>query len=149
MGKNFKVLFVYYNPRKMSLVPPAIAIFSSLLKAIGAHTDLFDTTLYNKQEGSDADSIEEQTLTVKPFSGSLAKIKDKIKYKDGNVHNGFKRKVNEFSPDLIVASVVESTFEGSIHLLKNIRQLRIPTIIGGVFPTLCRGIVPMSSTRNQ
>ena len=67
----FRVLLIYYNPRKMSLTPPSIAIFSRLLKTIGVEVALFDTSFYTKHEDSDSDSIEEENLTVKPFSNSL------------------------------------------------------------------------------
>ena len=42
-----KVLFIYPNQRSESLVPPAIAIFSSLLKQKGHQVDLFDTSDYD------------------------------------------------------------------------------------------------------
>ena len=41
------VLFIYPNQRSESLVPPAIAIFSSLLKNKGHNVELFDTSDYD------------------------------------------------------------------------------------------------------
>ena len=41
-----KVLFIYPNERGMSVIPPAIAILSKLLKDAGHQTDLFYTTFY-------------------------------------------------------------------------------------------------------
>lgn len=133
---DFRVLFIYYNPRKMSLVPPSIAIFSKLLKSIDVEVALFDTTLYsNQHEDSDSDAIKEKNLTVKPFSNRLSKLNDKIRYKQTNVFSDLENLVNEFGPNLLAVTAVESTFEGSIRLLKHIRYHHIPTIIGGVFAT--------------
>jgi len=131
---DFKVLFIYYNPRKMSLVPPSIAIFSRLLKTIGAQVALFDTTLYKKQEDSDSDFIEEKNLTVKPFSDSLKGL-HKVEYKGSDIATDLDGLINDFQPDLLVVTAVESTFEGSIHLLKAVRHHKTPTIMGGVFAT--------------
>ena len=139
-NSSFRVLFIYYNPRKMSLVSPAIAILSTLLKAIGVEVSLFDTTPYNKQQDSDPDSIEEENLTVKPFSGSLNEMKDKIQKKHTNSFDDLEKLVGKFKPDLLAVSAVESTFEGSIRLLKHIRHFQIPTVLGGVFATFAPDI---------
>ena len=42
-----KVLFIYPNQRAESLVPPSLAMFSSLLKAEGHQVDLFDSSNYD------------------------------------------------------------------------------------------------------
>ena len=47
MNKKSRILFVYPNERGMSVVPPAIAILSQLLKQNGHITNLFDTTFYD------------------------------------------------------------------------------------------------------
>lgn len=140
-GSGFKVLFIYCNPRKMSLVPPSIAIFSALLKSINVNVALFDTSLYDAsvgdygddEGGGDADAIQEKNLTVKPFSDSFSKLH--IQYKRTDVFDDLENVINEYSPDLLAVTAVESTFAASIRLLKHIRHHRIPTILGGVFPT--------------
>ncbi len=139
-NKDFKVLFIYYNPRKMSLVPPSIALFSSLLKSIDVKVDLFDTTLYEKQDNLDSDAIEEKNLTVKPFSESL-NVTKKVNYRSADIAGDLDSLIKSFKPDLLAVTAVESTFEGSIALLKKIRHHKIPTIIGGVFATFAPEIV--------
>lgn len=134
-SRDFRVLFIYYNPRKMSLVPASIAIFSSLLKSISVDVRLFDTSLYNNQKETDADASEEKNLTVKPFSEKISTLKDRIKYKTTDMLSDLESLVSGFKPDLLAVTAVESTFEGSIGLLKSIRKHSIPTILGGVFAT--------------
>ena len=43
---GIKVLFIYPNTYGMNMLPPAIAIFSSLLKSKGHKIQIFDTTYY-------------------------------------------------------------------------------------------------------
>ncbi|MDO8525514.1 MAG: radical SAM protein [Candidatus Omnitrophota bacterium] len=138
--RKFRVLFIYYNPRRMSLVPPSIAIFSRLLKSAGVEVALFDTTLYRGDEESDSDSVEEKNLTVKPFSDNLNEYTDKIKYKTTDIYADLEKTVSDFRPDLLAVTAVESTFLGTISLLKSIRRHGIPTILGGVFATFASEI---------
>ena len=124
----------------MSLVPPSMALFSRLLKSIGVKVDLFDTSLYEKHEDSDPDSIEEENLTVKPFSGSIEQLRDKLRYKNSDIYSDLEKVINGFRPDLLAVTSIESTFVGSMNLLKAVRHHRIPTVLGGVFATFAPDI---------
>ena len=42
---SFRVLLIYPNQRGMNMLPPAIALFSALLKRDGHAVSLFDSTL--------------------------------------------------------------------------------------------------------
>ena len=48
---GIKVLFIYPNTYGMNMLPPAIALFSSLLKKRGHSVDLFDATYYINYRG--------------------------------------------------------------------------------------------------
>ena len=55
----------------MSVIPPAIAILSKLLKDDGHKTDLFDTTFYDFEDEislKNADKNLESTLQVRPLN---------------------------------------------------------------------------------
>ena len=66
-----RILFVYPNERQMSVVPPAIALLSQLLKQNGHVTDIFDTTFYefnddiaiNEPDKSRAESLQMRPVT--------------------------------------------------------------------------------------
>ena len=47
----------------------------------------------------------------------------------------FINKINEFSPDLLLFSVVEDTFKQAVLLLDAIEDLKINSLVGGVFIT--------------
>ena len=64
-----RVLFVYPNARGMNMLPPAIAIFSSLLKQEGHECRVFDTTYWDiPEEGLiDSEKFKEKNLHVRPY----------------------------------------------------------------------------------
>ena len=43
---GIKVLFIYPNSFGMNMLPPAIALFSSMLKNEGHQVEIFDTTYH-------------------------------------------------------------------------------------------------------
>ena len=52
---GIKVLFIYPNTFGMNMLPPAIALFSALLKKEGHKVEIFDTTYYAINYGIDSD----------------------------------------------------------------------------------------------
>ena len=66
-----KVLLVYPNIHGMNMLPPAIGIFTALLRKNGHIVDLFDSTNYQiSGEVFDSDKEKEKNLTVRPFDDS-------------------------------------------------------------------------------
>ena len=51
--KGIKVLFFYPNTFGMNMLPPAIAMFSAILKKEGHQVEIFDTTYYATDHGID------------------------------------------------------------------------------------------------
>ena len=47
----------------------------------------------------------------------------------------FRRKVLNFEPDFMVLSLVEDVLSTALNLLKSVKDLNIPHLVGGVFPT--------------
>ena len=88
-----KVLFVYPNERGISVIPPAIAILSKLLKDDGHQTDLFDTTFYDFEDDislKNADKNLENTLQVRPVEETDSK---KIQKKKTNPSLDLREKI--------------------------------------------------------
>jgi anaerobic magnesium-protoporphyrin IX monomethyl ester cyclase len=48
---SIKVLFIYPNTYGMNMLPPAIALFSVLLKERGHSVDIFGSTYYQTDHG--------------------------------------------------------------------------------------------------
>ena len=149
-GKTVKVLFVYPNLYMMNMMPPAIAVFSALLKKNGVEVKLFDTTYYPWDHSGNnilgqgvgrfdlsSDKRKENNLQVRPFD-----LADRgIQPKDTDMLNDFVKMVDDYQPDLIAMSCVEDTFPQGVHLLNQIIDRGIPTIVGGVFATFAPHLV--------
>ena len=128
-----KVLLIYPNLHGMNMLPSAVALLSSILKSHGHKVDLFDSTnwLIPGEEDFDSDKGKEKNLNVRPFDNS--KLRSEMHYTD--VFEDFRQRVSDFNPDLLAVSVSEDIFPVGIRLLETTRHLKIPTIMGGVFPT--------------
>jgi len=132
---SFKVLLIYPNQRGMNMLPPAIGLLSSILKGDKNTVELFDTTYYEKLDEAgvaeiDSDNIKTEKLMARPYE-----MPNQITLKTTSVFNDFKIKVESYNPDLLAMSCTEDMFELGILLLKQVRQYKIPTILGGVFAT--------------
>ena len=139
---DFKVLFLYPNQRTESLLPPAVAVFTRLLKDIEVDVRLFDSTNYDldADDYTDTNFIRQtdrkdnkgavQNLLVRPYESRAESLRKHI-----DATAGLRQAVEEFQPHLIAVTVTESTFLLATHLLKAISDFDIPNIFGGVFTT--------------
>ncbi|MFZ2484777.1 MAG: radical SAM protein [Minisyncoccia bacterium] len=127
---SFKVLFIYPNFRSESLVPPAIAILSRILKNHGISVELFDTTDYGLGLSRDHDKLSEELLAVLPSPHRTLKKVGCDPWKDLN------DQVNRFQPNLIALSTTESTFLLGVEIVQHIERRNprdMPVILGGNF----------------
>ena len=132
---GIRVLFLYPNTYGMNMLPPAVALFSALLKQYGHQVNLFDATYYQTDYGIDSDGTKANNLNVVPFdSGECG-----IKMRATDWRDDIRAKVRSFQPDLIAVSSTEDMWPLGLQLLEAIEEpitrKRIPVIAGGVFPT--------------
>ena len=123
------------------MLPPAIALFSALLKQRGHSVDLFDATYYQTDHGVDSDGTKATRLNVVPFSPN----KNGINMRETDWREDIKDKVKTFQPDLIALSTTEDMWLLGARMLEEIEEFilrhRIPVIAGGVFPTFAPELV--------
>ena len=134
-NKGINVLFIYPNTFGMNMLPPAIAMFTALLKNEGHSVDIFDTTYYSVDHGIDSDGSKMEKLNVVPYS-----MESKgIRLKNSDWKKDIQEKVSNFKPDLIAISSTEDMWELGMRVLSEIKDYKkknnIPVIAGGVFPT--------------
>ena len=133
--KGIKILFIYPNTFGMNMLPPAIALFSAILKKRGHKVEIFDTTYYSIDYGIDSDGSKMEKLNVVPYSMEEKGIR--LKTEDWKLD--FNEKINEYKPDLIAISSTEDMWELGMKVLEEARDYKIenntPVIAGGVFPT--------------
>ena len=134
---GIKVLFIYPNTFGMNMLPPAIALFSAILKNEGHQVKIFDTTYYSVDHGIDSDGSKEEGLNVVPYQKEMEK-KD-LRIKDTDWKEDLKKLVNEYKPNVLFLSSTEDMWELGIKILEEIKEYKnknkIPVIAGGVFPT--------------
>ena len=140
--KSLKILFLYPNLSMSALVPYAISILSAVLKKDGfKNIDLFDATFYKSyEESKDARGV--RLGQVKPFNFK----ERKVEMKTTDMYEDFAFKVEQMKPDLIAASIVEDTYPIFLKFMSAIKRQKIPTVVGGPFPTNASEIVALSDS---
>ena len=132
---GIKVLFIYPNTYGMNMLPPAIAMFSAILKKHGHDVQIFDTTYYSLDYGMDSDGSKMERLNVVPFKMETKGIKRKATDWKKDLH----KQISNFKPDLLAISSTEDMWELGIKVLNEIKDYKtknnIPVIAGGVFAT--------------
>ena len=125
-----RVFLVYVNSMMDNLIPLNISYLTASLKTEGFDVNLFDTTFYKTSDKS-SDEARVETLQVKPFDLS----EYGINYKETDVFDDFRKKVEEYRPHLIGFSVVEPTYPLAERLLEAIKDVlgESKVIFGGVF----------------
>lgn len=132
MIKDPRVLLVYPNIPLMFAPPISMAIFTSICKEMNCPVDLFETTAYTDQ--FDSYNMGQHKMGHQGRAALDANDWITIKPSKQAVPD-FRKKVEEFKPDLILVSCVEDSFSTGIELLEGIRDKNIPNIMGGVFTT--------------
>ena len=132
---GLKVLFIYPNTYGMNMLPPAIAMFSAMLKREGHQVQIFDTTYYSLDYGIDSDGSKMERLNIVPF-----KMEDKgIRLKTSDWKIDLRKQVDDFKPNLLAISSTEDMWELGVRVLKELKDYKIknkiPVIAGGVFST--------------
>lgn len=130
MSKKFRVLFIYPNTEMATLVPINLSLLAPCLQEAGCEVELFDTTYYHWEEIS-FEQKKVELLQVKPFS-----YEEKgVSYKQSDMNEDLRTKVNDFQPDLIGITLVEDTLELGLSLLEAVKDYPAPVIAGGVYVT--------------
>jgi anaerobic magnesium-protoporphyrin IX monomethyl ester cyclase len=127
---EFRVLMVYPNLAMMLLPPLSIGLFTRLLESQGYVTELFDTTQYVTEETTSQEN-RVKYLQYREFDAE-GDLDFEIKTE---LLEDFRHKVLDFQPDLMLYSVVEDSFSQCVKLLETVSDLKIPHLLGGVFPT--------------
>jgi len=133
--QEFKVLLVYPNLAMMLIPPISIALFTRILKDKNYQIDLFDSTHYLSAETSSPEN-RVKYLQAREFHNEQLGVDIRF-----DLLGDFLAKVEEFQPDFMIFSVVEDSWLQCSRMLEVIQDLKIPHIVGGVFPTAAPEVV--------
>ena len=129
-----RALFINPNPRTMSLIAPVVSHFYNILKANDIEMKFFDTTFYDVSDTyANPEKKMTENFSVKEFQRPTAEGAALKTHRD--LLTDFRRLAETFQPDVILASAVESTVLLTREMLGSVRDLEIPHVLGGVFPT--------------
>ena len=138
---GIKVFFLYPNTFGMNMLPPAIALFSAMLKQRGHEVEIFDTTYYSVNHDMDSDGRKMKKLQIIPYNME----KRGIRLKTTSWKTDLQKKIRKFQPDLIALSITEDMWKLGLKILHEIKDYKkeknIPVISGGVFSTFAPEIV--------
>jgi len=126
-----KTLLALCNSAMDNLVPLGPSLLSACLKKEGHDVNLFDTTFYKTREETGSD-VRVKTLQV--AKTNLADFG--IEFKENEVGQDFRSAVEEYKPDLVGISAVESTYHIALRLLDSIKDIKVPKILGGIHATM-------------
>lgn len=141
-----KVLFVYPEHYLNIGIPGGIAILSAILKRAGHQVAVFDTCFlktvpdgFNASElhtASHGGTKDYDKAGVQVFRKTAYTIEDLVRDDPVVTHQAeFQKMIDEFAPDLIALSVMTSTFDFALDLLRQVRY-NVPVIAGGVHATI-------------
>ena len=136
LNKNkFKVLLVYPNIQMCEMMPYSIGLLTAYLRREGFEVGLFDATFYTDEVNR---NYEEYHNYVQEFDW-----KEKGRVAKTNLISDFKKKIEEFNPNLIAISVVENTYPIARNMVKSLsKEMRkIPIMWGGVFATFAPHLI--------
>jgi anaerobic magnesium-protoporphyrin IX monomethyl ester cyclase len=135
---DFRVLIVYPNLPLMLVPSISIAIFTRIFRDLGYQIDLFETTHYDTNDLDYSETnINYSENRVRLLNARKFDVEKDlgISIKRGMLSD-FRTKVETFDPDFIIYSVVEDTFFQARSMMQAIADLKIPHLVGGVFPTM-------------
>ncbi len=137
---GIRVLFVYPNTYGMNMLPPAVALFSAILKQEGHKVDIFDATYYQSGFGVDSDGTKAKRLNVVPFENNG----QQIKMKTTDWRDDIREKIQSYRPELIAISSTEDMWNLGLQMIEEVEDYivsnRVPVIAGGVFATFAPDI---------
>lgn len=128
--KDFRVLLFYPNEPLAGIVPSNLAILSACLKQAGYTVKLFDCTIYRSLHDVIQDQLRSKLGQVKKTN-----IDEYVHLKETNIYDDFVKIVEEYKPNLIGITLVDSTIKFALSFLERIKHLKIPVVTGGVGTT--------------
>ena len=125
-----KVLFVFLNDRKRTLIPTSLCLLKTAVQNRGFQTRIFDTSFYEEHERFKEEDKKEAAGIFKKIDYESIGLKTK---KTSLVEN-FLNDVEGWRPDLVAFSVYSATYSlgKKIAIALKSRHPYIPTVFGGI-----------------
>jgi anaerobic magnesium-protoporphyrin IX monomethyl ester cyclase len=136
---EMRVMLVYPNDRMDGLIPTSTSVLSSHLKNAGHDVRLYDTTFYDTGKEVGDSYREDLGQVIKVDLEKHGVVRRKMDPRE--LRADFRSAVRDYNPGLIGFSVLEITYDQGLELANGIRDIQIPKIAGGIYPTFSPKIV--------
>ena len=131
--EKLKILILYPNGSMMNPPPISIGVFTALIKQNGFDVELFDTTFFSDPDQMGSDEAKEKFLMVRPADDSERSSAVLKRRMDDDLI----KKVEEYHPNIITISLLESTYPIALSMLDAIgyyiEEHDVKVLAGGVF----------------
>jgi len=127
--KDFKILLFYPNEPLLGVTPSNLALLSAYLKRDGFDVKLFDCTVYKPKN-----KVSEIDTRVKLGHVVKTDYDDYVRSLDTDIFEDFIKVVDEYQPNIIAATLLDSTISFTVTFLEKIKQQikdKNITIVGG------------------
>ena len=133
-----KILFLYPNFGGYGKIPIGMSLVMTILKNEGHKIDLFDVSFIIEDHNFNDEQMERVGAVKETDTSHLYNY-----HTYDQIDNLLKLKIKNFSPDLVLASIVEDNYRYCHRLLKLIKTInpKIKTIVGGSTPSIAAGTV--------
>jgi radical SAM superfamily enzyme YgiQ (UPF0313 family) len=130
MPDPFKVMFIFFNDRMRTIIPPNISYLSASLKDAGFQTCMFDTSFYAEHERLMEEKKKEDAGIFKPTDYSSIGVE----IKKGSMVDDMLSMIDAEKPGLIAFSVFSQSKTANFRLAEAIKKRfsDIPIIFGGI-----------------
>ncbi|MFC1928516.1 B12-binding domain-containing radical SAM protein [Chloroflexota bacterium] len=125
-----KVLFVFLNDRKRTLIPTNLSLLKSVVQNRGFETRVFDTSFYQEHERFTEEDKKEEAGIFKGIDYATIGVK----IKKTSLVNDFLQDVANWQPDLVAFSVYSATYNLGKKLASALKEQNKDalTIFGGI-----------------
>ena len=126
-----KILALYANTGGYGRIPTGLAIIITVLTEAGHDLELFDTT-FLEASNHDNDLREEAGIVIPVPLGHLYEGMTQAQ-----IDASFAEKLNLFSPQMLIASIVEDNYPYAHHFLEIAKKINpdLPVMVGGPTPS--------------
>jgi anaerobic magnesium-protoporphyrin IX monomethyl ester cyclase len=132
-----KILAIYPNAEGYFRIPIGLSIIITELIENDHKVELFDTTFMTSSESSDNLARNKAKLVIPVDLSKFYNTKTQ-----DNIDEILTEQIKKFSPDLIIASIVEDNYTYADHLFQVAKSCSdIPILVGGATPTIAPDVV--------
>ena len=128
-----RLLLVYPNLPLMMAPSIAMGLFNAIGKREGCEVEIFETTQYSESYSNKHIRMTE-IGAARP--NKIDEVKDMFYIQPTEkILPDFIEKCKTYKPDILLISVQEDVWGMTLDLLDSVKDMNIPHILGGIFPT--------------